>query len=873
MAHNPVKDFQLNRALFDMMPDPIAVVDEQYRAMHINKAFTDIYGWTKEELLGETIGFFPEDEICEIEAGGGHAHGCEGKWVKTRRKTKSGQLLDVQELMTIERDPSGQQIASVIIHRDIHERCPAENESSESKEHFRGLADATFEAIFIFKDGYCIDTNRTAIEIFGYSYDELIGVYGNDLIAPESKEIANKYLVSGYEKPYEAVALKKDGTKFHVEIRGKMVQYKGQEARVTVIHDIDKRKKAEKALRESEEKFHKAFMAGPDSISISRMRDGKYIDVNDNWIKSTGYSREEVVGKTVTEINFWANPDNRDKFIRIIEKKGSVSNFETYFRMKNGSLLPCLVSACPIEIQGEKCIISISRDIKALKQAEIILSESENRYKMLFESANDAILILKDNKVVDCNQKTFEMFACQRDQIIGNSPWEDTFPKHKSSRNSVLLALDKNKAAMEGTPQSFEWQHKRFDGTLFDAEINLSRLDLVNGPHLLAIVRDITERKSLEYRLRQTQKTEAIATLAGGIAHQFNNALSVISGNLELLEMELPDDITVFGQTERLKETTRRMANLTSQLLAYARGGKYQAKQISLSDFVRDTIPLLQHTLKPSVYVETDLPLDLWCVKADLTQLQMVLSALLSNGSEAIEDEGRIRITCRNENISNAITKSARGHKSGTYVSLTVADTGAGMDEETIKKIFDPFFTTKFHGRGLGMAAVYGIIRNHGGGISVDSELNKGTEVTIYFPAVGAKSKDSRKSKVEIPALAGTALLIEDDEMVVDIGQRFLEKLGFRVLVAKSGKEAIDIASAFEGEIDAALLDMVLPDLPGKEIYTEIVKIRPHLKVIVCSGYSIDGPAQEILDCGAQDFMQKPYTLTGLSEKLYKVLS
>ena len=195
------------------------------------------------------------------------------------------------------------------------------------------------------------------------------------------------------------------------------------------------------------------------------------------------------------------------------------------------------------------------------------------------------------------------------------------------------------------------------------------------------------------------------------------------------------------------------------------------------------------------------------------------------------------------------------------------------MDEETIKKIFDPFFTTKFHGRGLGMAAVYGIIRNHGGGISVDSELTKGTKVTIYLPAVGTRSKEGRKSRLEMPALAGTALLIEDDEMVLDIGQRFLEKMGFRVLVAKSGKEAIDIANAFEGEIDAALLDMVLPDLPGKEIYMEIVKIRPNLKVIVCSGYSIDGPAQEILDCGAQDFIQKPYSLAGLSEKLYKVLS
>ena len=321
--------------------------------------------------------------------------------------------------------------------------------------------------------------------------------------------------------------------------------------------------------------------------------------------------------------------------------------------------------------------------------------------------------------------------------------------------------------------------------------------------------------------------------------------------------------------------SSQRMANLTSHLLAYSEGGKYQAKTISLSDFVEETLRVIKSNIGPLIHIDTDLSRDIFKVDADSAQMQMVLSALVSNSSEAIEGEGRIRITTCNKEIDAEFAKSQPELITGHYVCLTVEDDGEGMDEETLKKIFDPFYTTKFIGRGLGMASVFGIIKNHGGWISVDSDPGKGTVVRIYFPAFEDKEDGfSEKPTKETRVISGTGtiLVIEDEERVMNVIRAVLERLGYRMLEAKTGKEAIEIAKTFDGQIDLALLDVKLPDIWGDKVYPQLMEPRPDLKVIVCSGYSIDGPAQDILDAGAQDFIQKPFSVKILSKKLKEVL-
>jgi two-component system, cell cycle sensor histidine kinase and response regulator CckA len=379
-------------------------------------------------------------------------------------------------------------------------------------------------------------------------------------------------------------------------------------------------------------------------------------------------------------------------------------------------------------------------------------------------------------------------------------------------------------------------------------------------------------RIQAEEALRETHKMNAIAILAGGVAHEFNNALMGVTGSIDLLRMDVGHEEKVGKHFDTIKGSCRRMVSLTNQLLAYAQGGKYQPKATFMSDFVGETLPIMGHSLNQNVSVETDLSKDISAVEVDTAQLQMVLSALLINSNEAIGGEGRIRIILKNEDLGEDLVEQHPGFRPGPYVCLQVEDNGKGMDKETRAKIFDPFFTTKFQGRGMGMAAVYGIVQNHHGLLGVESEPGKGTVVRVWLPAIDVAPPESEPAGTETVIGTGTILIIEDEEVVIDVTKAMLERLGYRVMVAKTGRDAVHITETFDGRIDLALLDIKLPDMDGGKVYPLIMEARPDLKVIVCSGYSIDGPAREIIDAGAQGFLQKPVLVSTLSEKVKTVL-
>jgi PAS domain S-box-containing protein len=390
----------------------------------------------------------------------------------------------------------------------------------------------------------------------------------------------------------------------------------------------------------------------------------------------------------------------------------------------------------------------------------------------------------------------------------------------------------------------------------------------------LVQIQDITRRKLAEEEKKelQIQRMESIFTLAGGIAHDFNNALSSITGNIDLLKMDLPNMAGIDRYVEAMGNAAQRMVHLTDQLLAYARGGKYWPKNISLSEFVEETLPMIQHKIDPAICVKTNLTSDIFSIEVDMTQMHMVLSAVVINAAEAIEGQGQIIIRTSNKEIDDGIAKYNPGLKPGRYSCLTVQDNGKGMDAETKRKIFEPFFTRKFQGRGLGMAAVYGIVKNHGGWISVESQLGKGTVVRIYLPAVEDKPIEIVTPKTELARGTGTILIVEDEEQVMDVTRTILKKLGYHVLTARTGTEGVNIGRSYDGDIDLAIIDIYLSDMRGDVIYKLLKKARRNLKVIICSAYAFDGPAQEILDAGAQAFMQKPFRLAALSEKVKNVL-
>jgi PAS domain S-box-containing protein len=396
----------------------------------------------------------------------------------------------------------------------------------------------------------------------------------------------------------------------------------------------------------------------------------------------------------------------------------------------------------------------------------------------------------------------------------------------------------------------------------------------------LEMVIPITERKEAEAsqhrmrrKLEEARKTEAIATLAGGIAHQFNNALAVISGNVELLEYDYSKDQQIKSHTKPIIGASKKMTELTSQLLAYASGGKYKDTPSDLGEVVETTVGFIQHTFPKHTFLEMKLSSHLPKVRIDTTQIQMVVTSIVSNAMEATEDGGKIHLRCQAVTVTSENRTNHHNISPGRYVALAIADDGVGMDEETLKRIFEPFFTTKFEGRGLGMAAVYGIIKNHNGYIFVTSQLEEGTEVTIYLPALGEVPEPLADAETPLVQGRGTVLMVEDDADLIEINSALLKRIGYKVIIATTAHEAVEIIDHTTLHFDVVLLDIVLPDMDGAVVYPHIRKNRPQAKVVVCTGYDQEGVARELLDAGAEGFLQKPFTLNQISQILSQVLS
>ena len=365
---------------------------------------------------------------------------------------------------------------------------------------------------------------------------------------------------------------------------------------------------------------------------------------------------------------------------------------------------------------------------------------------------------------------------------------------------------------------------------------SLEHHDLIrNQKQTLQLEVDQKTKEILRYerQLLQAQKTEAIATLAGGIAHEFNNALSAVVGCLELFKLDFLENEKVINDIEYVQPAIDRMSNLTSQLLAYAQGGKYHPQKVSMNDIVQDTLPTIQHSLDSSARIDLDLVPDTLPVDADLLQMQMMFAAVLTNASEAIEGQGSIRIATQNIHIDDSISQIYPELSPGRYVSLEIEDSGKGMDEKTRQRLFDPFYTTKFQGRGLGMAAVFGIIRNHGGWIKVDSELGRGTQITVFLPVADDIQLQEKMNADLVSHGTETILLVEDEDLVVEVSCKMMARLGYQTRVAQNGQEAINISRDPDANFDLVLLDMKLPDMDAKEIFFAIKKAHPEVKVII----------------------------------------
>lgn len=617
----------------------------------------------------------------------------------------------------------------------------------------------------------------------------------------------------------------------------------------------------------------KAVESASDAIIIADAS-GRPIYQNEASWKLFGYSLQELevaggltllyadpavaieIPSTITQINSW---------------RGQVEA-----RHRLGQQIPVFLRADAIIGENEEIagFISIHTDMRERKRAEDALRESEERFRTLFDSAGDAIFIHDfEGKMIEVNQVACNRLGYGRDELLKMTPSDFNPPEQEP-----LIPQRLEKLQRYGQIR-FETTHVASDGRIIPVEIVSRTIDYRGKGVMISVARDISERKvaekeqqRLQAELAQAQKMKAVGTLAGGVAHEFNNLLMGIQGNVSLLLMNMNSEPSQQRRLEKIEHQVEAGAQLTSLLLGYARKGAYEVRLLDLNLLVKETFGVFAKT-KKGIKIQFELMERSPMVEADRRQLEQVLLSLFLNAGDAMPAGGDLLIK-----TMHTTHRHMKGRpydpKPGSYVMLTVTDNGTGMDQETMERVFDPFFTTKEvgQGTGLGLASAYGIVKAHGGYIEVDSTKGHGSTFTIYLP-VSERVHEVAEIADEVIKGTETVLLVDDEEPIRQLGRELLEAMGYRVLEASDGDEAIKAYRKNQGDIDVVLLEMNMPKMGGDVASVRLKEINPDVKVLLVGSYStINGEAREVLKRSCDGFIQKPFNMKRLSSKIRELL-
>jgi len=758
----------------------------------------------------------------------------------------------------------------------------------QSEERFRSLIQKSTDIILVI-DGkkYVTYATPSLTSILGYPPGYFVGKSPFEFIHPADLQRVTSDLNAVYLKtnpgiPTEFRCRKADGTWVYLEAIGQnLLEDPAINGIVITARDITERKQAEEALKKSEEHYRIVAENARDVIWVFDLNLG-YTFVTSSVQQLRGYTVEEALKQSIDQV---LTPESYQKAKEIFDREFALEfsgqqhgpewsiTSELEMIRKDGSTVWTEVTMNIVYNEnGEPSgIMGITRDITERKHAEEVLRESERRYRILIEQAVDGIYVMDRNgKYLLVNSKFCKMLGYAEGELLGLN-FLDTYPDELRDVGWQRLAR-----VTSGESLRFERPMKRKDGTIFQVEISASSLE--DGRHQ-GFIHDITERKlaeeenkRLEDQLVRAQKMEAIGTLAGGIAHDFNNLLMGILGNISIMRMNFDDSHPFFDRLTHMEEYVQRGSDLTKQLLGFAQGGKYEIIPTHLGEFIQKSSEMFGRT-KKEIRIHHKVPEALWSVEVDRGQMEQVLLNLYVNAWQAMPGGGDLYLSVENVDLDD-MDVSPFGVKPGKYVKMTITDTGVGMDEATKARIFEPFYTTKERGRGtgLGLASVYGIIKNHGGFINVESEKHLGTSFLIFLPASDRNVVYEYMIKEAVQKGQETVLFIDDEDMVLDVGSEMIKGLGYEVMTATGGKQGLEIYEQNRDKIDLVILDMIMPDISGKDTFNALQRINPSVRVLLSSGYSLDGQAKEIMQDGCKAFIQKPFTMSELSNKIRGIL-
>ena len=747
----------------------------------------------------------------------------------------------------------------------------------QGEDKYRILLDESSDPTFSFyPDGTYRFVNQAFAEGVGKSVDEIVGHRIWDVFPGEEGDkrfaVVKHVFATGNSKTIEVRVPRSEGDQYYITTAKAIKDNHGKVISVICSSkNITDRKQTEEALHKSERFLKTIFNSIQDGISVL---DSKLNVVRVNQAMRNWYAHMlPLEGKKCYEVYHGrSKPCNNCPTIRALDT-GKLEMNEVSLIGEEGETGILELFAFPmIDNSGTSIgVVEYVRNVTDRKRAEAALRESEEKFRTLVEKSPLGIaLIADDGHYKYINPQFSTIFGYTIDDIPDGNAWfKKSYPNKAYRQNVIKTWIDDLKLINGGQarPRIFTVTCKNG----LRKKIHFRPVTMENRDQFV-ICEDVTEKLTLEKQLLQAQKFEAIGTLAGGIAHDFNNLLMGIQGRASLMSVDLDPYHSHQEHIKSIEACIRSATDLTMQLLGFARGGKYEVKPININQLVLNSATMFSRTRK-EIKIHTKMRQSPLVVEADRSQIEQVLLNMYVNAWQAMPDGGEIYVETSSVVLDDDYCKPYET-KPGRYAKVSVTDTGIGMNEDTRRQIFDPFFTTKkkSRGTGLGLASAYGIIKNHGGIITVYSERNHGTTFNIYLQISEKEIYPEIATEGAMLKGSETILLVDDEDIIIDVGQAMLKKLGYRVVISKSGLEAIEKIKDFGNKIDLVIIDLIMPGMDGGKTFDRIREIHPQMPVLLSSGYAINSQAREILQRGCNGFIQKPFNIAELSQKIGNIV-
>jgi len=791
-----------------------------------------------------------------------------------RPVTSAGDILFLRQL--------ARQIAPLIAeHR---ERDVLEETAAKYRSLLLGMPDTVI--LIDRADGRIIEVNEQASRMTGISRARLKGKSVFSLHSPaeaEKHRAALKLIRHDFTQYGPIEFLRSKGKPVPADITARLLALGGKDLVLCIIRDISEQKRNEVKLAASEELLRIIVEGTLDMFFYVHDTAGTFTYLSPSVGKITGYPPEHWKSRYSDFLT--SNPinDSPGEYVERALKEGIASPAYTCeVRHADGRPLLLEINEKPIFKEGKVIgIQGVARDITERKRLEEAILESRDNLNRILDQTPLAVTILDARgNLIDVNEAWLRLFgASGKEQVRGKlNVFGSQFIRGMGLADAftaVFRGETVDVPAITVDPRSAapELPLKGVERTV---HVRMFPVLERNGKlvNVVAMMEDVTDRRRLEEQLIQSQKMESIGLLAGGIAHDFNNILGGILGYASFVKAQLPKEDRMYPHLETIERSALRAAELTSQLLGFARGGKYVVGPLYINDLVQETAELLRGTIEKNIVVETDLDVSSPVIEADASQMQQVLMNLCVNARDAMPGGGGLKITTLRLDRPDAFLRSAPGGGGGAFVRVDIADTGIGIDKAIRGRIFDPFFTTKEKGKGtgLGLATVYGIVKNHSGFINVESEMGEGTTFSVYIPAVDKAADRVQEAASTLEGGRETILVVDDEETIRFLVRDVLEEIGYRVLSAGDGLQALELYAGKKAEIDLVILDMTMPGMGGRETFEKLKEINPRVRAILSTGYSEDERARQMLAMGVKAFVQKPYRVDDLASAVRRIL-